>query len=64
MSDTNGKGKKPKKTDDEVESGAEGVVYRISREKIVIAVDGGKQIDLPERLRLYVFPCLRLGVAM
>ncbi|KAK4686643.1 hypothetical protein P7C73_g3483, partial [Tremellales sp. Uapishka_1] len=34
------------------ESALEGVVYRVSAEKVVVAVDGGKEVDLPERLRL------------
>ncbi|KAL7422025.1 hypothetical protein Q5752_003798 [Cryptotrichosporon argae] len=32
--------------------GVEGVVYRVTSEKIVVAVDAGKDIDLPERLRI------------
>lgn len=46
------KGKKVSKKDED--DGLDGVIYRVSREKVVVAVDGGKQIDLPERLRLYV----------
>ncbi|ORY26302.1 P-loop containing nucleoside triphosphate hydrolase protein [Naematelia encephala] len=40
---------KAKKEDD---NAVEGVVYRVSAEKIVVAVDGSKEVDLPERLRL------------
>ncbi|WVR06790.1 hypothetical protein IAU60_003825 [Kwoniella sp. DSM 27419] len=44
-----GKGKKKEGDDD---GAVEGVVYKISQEKVVVAVDGSKEVDLPERLRL------------
>ncbi|ORX35634.1 putative DNA helicase [Kockovaella imperatae] len=45
-----GKGKKKKEEDED--QAVEGIVYRVSQEKIVVAVDGAKEVDLPERLRL------------
>ncbi|WVN87678.1 uncharacterized protein L203_102864 [Cryptococcus depauperatus CBS 7841] len=47
---TTSKGKLKK--DLEKESSVEGVIYRCSPEKIVVAVDESKEIDLPDRLRL------------
>ena len=32
--------------------GVEGIVYKVSGEQIVVAVDGSKDVDLPERLRM------------
>ncbi|WWD17029.1 hypothetical protein CI109_101466 [Kwoniella shandongensis] len=43
---------KGKKKENEAEGAVEGVVYRVGQEKVVVAVDGSKEIDLPERLRL------------
>ncbi|WVW84202.1 hypothetical protein I302_106232 [Kwoniella bestiolae CBS 10118] len=44
--------KKGKEKDKEGENAVEGVVYRISQEKVVVAVDEKREVDLPERLRL------------
>lgn len=44
-----GKGKQ-KEAESKDAEGVEGIVYRISAEKIVLAVEG--EVDLPERLRL------------
>ncbi|WVF71157.1 hypothetical protein IAT40_005955 [Kwoniella sp. CBS 6097] len=44
----NAKGKKK----EEDEGAVEGVVYRVGQEKVTVAVDGSKEVDLPERLRL------------
>ncbi|WVQ79994.1 hypothetical protein IAT38_002095 [Cryptococcus sp. DSM 104549] len=50
---SSGAGKsKGKKKEGEDESAVEGVVYRVGPEKVVVAVDGSKETDLPERLRL------------
>ncbi|WWC89021.1 uncharacterized protein L201_003939 [Kwoniella dendrophila CBS 6074] len=49
-SSTKSKGKKKENGDDE--NAVEGVVYKVSQEKVVVAVDEKKEIDLPERLRL------------
>ncbi|KAK8864662.1 hypothetical protein IAR55_001912 [Kwoniella newhampshirensis] len=43
---------KGKKKDSEDQGAVEGVVYRVGQEKIIVAVDGSKEVDLPERLRL------------
>ncbi|WWC69923.1 uncharacterized protein I206_103867 [Kwoniella pini CBS 10737] len=43
---------KGKKKDGEDENAVEGIIYKISQEKVVVAVDEKKEIDLPERLRL------------
>ncbi|WRT66637.1 uncharacterized protein IL334_003596 [Kwoniella shivajii] len=43
---------KAKKKEGEDHNVVEGVVYRVSQEKVVVAVDEKKEIDLPERLRL------------
>lgn len=40
------------KKDGDEDTGVEGVVYRVGPEKVVVAVDEGKDVDLPERLRL------------
>ncbi|OCF38686.1 DNA helicase [Kwoniella heveanensis CBS 569] len=47
----NGTKAKGKKKDDD-EGAVEGVVYRVGQEKVIVAVDGSKEVDLPERLRL------------
>lgn len=46
---TKGKAKAKKAEDD---NAAEGIVYRVGPEKIIVAVREGKDLDLPERLRL------------
>ncbi|EAL19401.1 hypothetical protein CNBH0940 [Cryptococcus deneoformans B-3501A] len=43
---------KGKKRESEDEGAVEGVVYRVGPEKVVVAVNESKEIDLPERLRL------------
>nr|KIR45308.1 DNA helicase [Cryptococcus bacillisporus CA1280] len=43
---------KGKRKESEDESAVEGVVYRVGPEKVVVAVNESKEIDLPERLRL------------
>ncbi|WWC94533.1 hypothetical protein V866_001379 [Kwoniella sp. B9012] len=45
---------KAKKKDhgDEGDNAVEGIVYKVSQEKVVVAVDEKKEVDLPERLRL------------
>lgn len=48
---TSGKDK-GKKKESEDEGAVEGVVYRVGPEKVVVAVNESKEIDLPERLRL------------
>lgn len=48
---TSGKNK-VKKKESEDEGAVEGVVYRVGPEKVVVAVNESKEIDLPERLRL------------
>ncbi|EIW65924.1 hypothetical protein TREMEDRAFT_72495 [Tremella mesenterica DSM 1558] len=40
------------KQKDKDEGSVEGIVYRVTGETVTIAVDGTKEIDLPERLRL------------
>jgi len=47
---TKGKAAKAKKSEDD--NAVEGIVYRVGPEKIIVAVSEGKDIDLPERLRL------------
>jgi DNA polymerase alpha-associated DNA helicase A len=46
------KGAAKKKDKGEDEQAVEGIVYRVGPEKIVVAVSEGKDVDLPERLRL------------
>ncbi|WVQ99708.1 hypothetical protein IAU59_006849 [Kwoniella sp. CBS 9459] len=48
---TNGSKAKGKKKEED-EGAVEGVVYRVGQEKVIVAVDGSKEVDLPERLRL------------
>ncbi|CAD6584401.1 MAG: hypothetical protein TREMPRED_003834, partial [Tremellales sp. Tagirdzhanova-0007] len=43
---------KKKSTEDDDAEATEGLVYKVSGEKVVVAVDGAKEADLPERLRL------------
>ncbi|RXK39896.1 DNA helicase [Tremella mesenterica] len=43
---------KKMKQKDKDEGSVEGIVYRVTGETVTIAVDGTKEIDLPERLRL------------
>ena len=43
---------KTKKKKDVVDGALEGIVYKVNKEKVVIAVDGSKEVDLPERVRL------------
>lgn len=35
-----------------MEGVVEGIVYKVSKERVVLAVDGSKEVDLPERVRL------------
>ncbi|OCF60945.1 DNA helicase [Kwoniella mangroviensis CBS 10435] len=43
---------KKKDNGDEGNNAVEGIVYKVSQEKVVVAVDEKKEVDLPERLRL------------
>ncbi|WWC61895.1 uncharacterized protein I303_104481 [Kwoniella dejecticola CBS 10117] len=51
-SSTTSKAKGKKKEGAEDGNAVEGIVYKVSQEKVVVAVDEKKEIDLPERLRL------------
>lgn len=44
--------KKTKKGQEDNASAVEGVVYRVGPEKVIVAVGEGRDVDLPERLRL------------
>jgi DNA polymerase alpha-associated DNA helicase A len=43
---------KSKKAKEDSDNAVEGVVYRVGPEKVIVAVSEGKDVELPERLRL------------
>lgn len=47
---------KPKKKVKEAENhqSVEGIIYKVGKDKLVLAVDEKKEVDLPERVRLQV----------